>query len=125
PFFRDQRRRYVRASTTWRGLQILDFLARRSLYAERQLMHSTFHQLRPDLVLVIQIADAALSKNGAQVSGVGHIKPLLIDPSLYERAMGNEINVAVGTYAELASQMHHALHHSNIKTAVKNFRRNA
>lgn len=125
PFFGDQGRRYVRACTTGLGLHILDFLARRDLLAERQLAHSTFHQLRPDLDVITQIADAALSKNGAQVSGVGHVKPLPIDPSLYERAMGNEINIAVGAYADLASQMHYALHNSSIKTAVKNFRRNA
>lgn len=125
PFFGDQGRRYARASRTWLGMQILDFLARRELVAERQLVHSTFHQLRPDLDVITQIADAALSKNGAQVSGVGHVKPLPIDPSLYERAMGNEINVAVAAYADLASQMHHALHNSSIKAGVKNFRRNA
>lgn len=124
PFFKCSKLRYNGAKTTRLGHSILDFLARREFSVGS--IPVTFHnELSPDMKTIIAIADAALSRTSSDVAGLGSIQPLPITPSDYPFTRDEEIDTAVTAYGELANRMRSALCDSGMRTAVKNFRRNA
>lgn len=126
PFFKEVRYRTGRAQTTQLGDWILDLLASRyNLPANARPASYECNEHSPDLKTIMAIADAAASINGAEVTGVGFVHPLPIEPFNYTFTINYEIDIAVEAYAALAMQMRMALLNSEMKAVVKSFRRNS
>lgn len=83
------------------------------------------HEVCPAVDLIFQVVKAAMSPDGGEVSGVGHVAPI---PYLYwqfDLLKGDELIAAHDAINKIAIQMRAALRSKKVREKIKCFERNA
>lgn len=84
-----------------------------------------WHEICPEVDLIIKVAKAAVAPDGGEVDGVGHVLPM---PYLYwqfDLLRGDELVAAHDAINNLAIQMRKALVSTRVREKIKSFKRNA
>lgn len=117
----------MRTDATDLGKELLQLLEKFDLLLDLQDEKSFFHhQVRcPEFEVISEIGKAALSKSGAVVDKIGLVPPLPFRPDEYKYLTDSAVDSAVEAFNKLAMTMRKALLTSEMRLAVKSFRRNA
>lgn len=83
------------------------------------------HKFCPEVDLIIKVVQAAVSSDGGEVDGVGHIAPIPYQYWQFDLLSGDGLVAAHDAINDLALKMRKALLSKNVREKIKCFKRNA